>query len=317
MLSKHTGPVTGVWFSPISWRTKTHPEEVPQSWDSSPFLQLGSSSSQCASPALAVPASGSLSAVPWFSSQSEEAPRRSQGNYWLQARARREVILKGEWRHCRCLWRLCSHYVWGVSSISLLGWITCIIHGKFQLLSWLAPWPSSSNCSCSGFLHCFFCPQLQAEGQSPPPLHGDGNVQLMWKQVHKLDSQKTPPPQAHTCNTGTEPQLCKAKGACPVVRAAGHSVACKEQSPRAAACHRAKENSCVCPISSALVALISHLVCKHSTAPCCSTRCCDARCGLKQQVCKGTNKEKPGNSWLANLAFPSPFHELTNQTTHA
>lgn len=81
MLSKHTGPVTGVWFSPISWRTKTHPEEVPQSWDSLPFLQLGSSSSQCASPALAVPASGSLSAVPWFSSQSEEAPRKSQGNY--------------------------------------------------------------------------------------------------------------------------------------------------------------------------------------------------------------------------------------------
>lgn len=131
--------------------------------------------------------------------------------------------------------------------------------------------------------------------------------------------------QIYTSGTGTRLRnsrlknikawFCKAKGLHPVRTVAWHGMARKKQSPRAAACHRAKENSCVSPISSALVALMSHLVC--NTQPFLAAASSAAMLSATSTTTVIiTNKEKSGNSWLANLTLPFPFHRPTNQPTH-
>lgn len=252
------------------------------------------------------------------SSLSEEAPRKSQGNYWLQAWARREVILKGEWRHCRCLWRLCSHYVWGVSSISLLGWITCIIHGKFQLLSWLAKLTSLASILKLLLLWLsalLFLPSVAGRGPK------SSSLAWTWKhaayvkagaQAGQLENASTSYLQHRDRTTALQSK---------------RSLASSEGSWARRGMQRAEPQGCCLSQGKGKLLCVSNFLCS-----CCSnkpsglqTRRCSLlqypvlRCSPWSQAAglQGTNREKPGNSWLANLAFPLPFHELTNQTTHA
>lgn len=133
--------------------------------------------------------------------------------------------------------------------------------------------------------------------------------------------------QVYTSGTGTQLRnsrlktikawFCKAKGLPPARTAAWHGRARKEQSPRAAARHRAKENSCVSPISSALVALMSHLVCKHTTIPRCSVQRRNAFCDRNHHGYNAQKKKSHKISWLAKLTLPFPFHRPTDEATYA